>query len=145
MFEVRVDHMALTFLHTSKCLNPTLQSRLEIIGDFDFTITHIKGLENTLPDSLSRLYPPIPEDQALEGEDDKQLKRLRPIKLNSDEYKSQTTDYMCPPKHERSDIIREAHKLGHWGIDGVVKHIHTYHGLHWNSIYDDVKNVLLQC
>ncbi|OBZ83420.1 hypothetical protein A0J61_08531 [Choanephora cucurbitarum] len=54
---------------------------------------------------------------------------------------------MCPLEYERSDIIREAHKLGYWGIDGVSKHIHKYHSLHWNSIYDDddVKTVLLQC
>ncbi|KAI8364835.1 hypothetical protein EDC96DRAFT_593692 [Choanephora cucurbitarum] len=137
-----------------------------------------EDLENTLPDSLSRPFPPIPKDQALERKDGKQLKRSRrmiltkradliqekdeytytrrisskdkklnlsAIQLDSDEYKSQATDYICPPKHDRSDIIREAHKLGHWGIDGVIKRIRICLGLHWNSIYDDFNSILLQC
>ncbi|CEP09620.1 hypothetical protein, partial, partial [Parasitella parasitica] len=40
--EVLTDHLALTYMFTSTTLNSTLQSYLEILGDFQFTISHVK-------------------------------------------------------------------------------------------------------
>lgn len=68
-------------MFTSTNLNPSLLAQLDILNDFKFKIAHVKGMHNGLPDSLSRLYPPIPEDQALEGEQDKQIKKLRKLIL----------------------------------------------------------------
>lgn len=56
---VLCDHLALTYLFTSSTLNSTLQSYLEILGEFNFSVSHIKGMENILADRLSRLYPAI--------------------------------------------------------------------------------------
>jgi hypothetical protein len=165
--EVRTDHIALTYMFTSTTLNSTLQSYMDIIGQYTLNIVHLKGIANKLPDALSRVYPPIIEDQTLEGEQDRNIRRLEKcislrrassditkdkfihkrkvyskdknwnilaIKLTSKDFKSKHTEYACPPVHERDQIIRDAHKLGHIGIDSVIKHIHTYHGLHWNTI-----------
>ncbi|KAG1111288.1 hypothetical protein G6F42_015073 [Rhizopus arrhizus] len=174
--EVLTDHLALTFMFTSTGLNSTLQSYLEILGEYSFTIAHVKGIENVLCDAMSRLYPPIEEDKRLEDETDKQIRKLQKlilikraannqqqlvkettfyskdktlnvlaIKLNDKTFKQSTTDYVCPPENERAQIIKEAHELGHFGEASVVAHIHTYHGLHWNSIYADVKEILKSC
>jgi hypothetical protein len=177
---IMTDHLSLTFLFTSSTLNSTLQTYFEILGEFNFTVAYIKGIQNILPDKLSRVYPPIDEDKTLEGEQDRHIRRLEKliltrratsdvkkdtkqivrrkaihskdknlnilaIKLNSNEFKSQTTDYTCPPVNERISIIKDAHSLGHFGIDSVVKHIHSNYGLHWNTIYKDCKEVLMQC
>jgi len=174
--EVLTDHLALTYMFTSTTLNSTLQSYLEILGEFNFTISHIKGIDNVLCDALSRVYPPIDEDKMLEDENDRQMQKLHKlillkrdtnnklelrrqrtiyskdknlnilaIKLNSKEFKNSTTDYVSPPEEDRAQIIKDAHQIGHFGIESVVKHIHTYFGLHWNSIYTDVKTTLQGC
>ena len=174
--EVLTDHLALTYMFTSTTLNSTLQSYLEILGEFNFTISHIKGIDNVLCDALSRVYPPINEDKMLEDENDRQIQKLHKlillkrdtnnklelrrqrtiyskdknlnilaIKANSKEFKNSTTDYISPPENDRAQIINDAHQIGHFGIESVVKHIHTYFGLHWNSIYTDVKQKLQGC
>jgi hypothetical protein len=131
-------------------------------------------MENILADRLSRLYPTITEDEELADEYEQQIKKLHKlillrratgnkvikqkkthskdpnlsvlaVKLSSKEFKETTTDYICPPEQDRKKIIQDAHKIGHFGIAAVVKHIHTYYGLHWNSIYKDVKELLLSC
>ena len=173
--EILTDHIALTYMFTSTNLNSTLQNYLEILSEYNFTISHVKGIDNVLSDALSRLYPPIEEDQILEEENQKQMKRLQrfilmkrannkselvrktkvysqdknlnilAVKISSKEFKSAITDYVCPPEKDRAEIIKDAHEIGHFGTESCVKHIHTYYGLHWNSIYKDVKEALLSC
>jgi hypothetical protein len=173
--EILTDHIALTYMFTSTNLNSTLQNYLEILSEYNFTISHVKGMDNVLSDALSRLYPPIEEDQILEEENQKQIRKLQrfilmkransdtkivrttkiysqdenlnvlAIKLSDKEFKSSVTDYVCPPERDRAQIIKDAHEIGHFGIESCVKHIHTYYGLHWNSIYKDVKESLLSC
>jgi transposase InsO family protein len=174
--EVLTDHLALTYMFTSSTLNSTLQSYLEILGEFHFTISHIKGIDNVLCDALSRVYPLIDEDKWLEDENDRQMRKLRKlilikrdtnkkievkrqrtvysqdhnlnvlaVKLNGKEFKNSITDYIAPPKADRPQIIKNAHQIGHFGIESVVQHIHTYLGLHWNTIYADCKEVLKAC
>lgn len=171
---VLCDHLALTYLFTSSTLNSTLQGYLEILGEYNFSVAHIKGMENILADRLSRLYPAITEDEELADEYAQQIKKLEKIillrrakenlivkqkkiyskdhdlnvlavKIGSKKFKETTTDYVCPPKNDRKKIIHDAHKIGHFGIAAVVKHIHTYHGLHWNTIYNDAKEILMSC
>ena len=35
---------------------------LDILLDYDFSVVHVKGIDNVLPDALSRLYPPQESD-----------------------------------------------------------------------------------
>ena len=147
---------------------------MEILSEYNFTISHVKGIDNVLSDALCRLYPPIEQGQILE-ENQKQMKRLKrftlmkrannkselvrktkiyfqdknlnilAVKISSKEFKSVNTDYECPPETDRAEIIKDAHEIGHFGIKSCVRHIHIYNGLHWNSICKDVKEALLSC
>ncbi|GAN11418.1 conserved hypothetical protein [Mucor ambiguus] len=173
--EILTDHIALTYMFTSTNLNSTLQNYLEILSEYDFTISHVKGIDNVLSDALSRLYPPIEEDTILDEENQKQMKRLQrfilvkranskseivrstkvyskdknlnvlAIKLNNEEFQTSITDYVCPREADRAQIIKDAHDVGHFGVESCVQHIHSYYALHWKSIYQDVKKALLSC
>ena len=63
-FTVYTDHKALTYLHTQKYTNPMMNNWFDTILDYNFDVIHLKGIDNVLPDHLSRLFP---DDQRLEG------------------------------------------------------------------------------
>ena len=53
-FTVLTDHQALTHLFTQKQTNPLINNWLETILSFNFTLLHIPGRNNFIPDLLSR-------------------------------------------------------------------------------------------
>ncbi|KAG2228457.1 hypothetical protein INT48_007575, partial [Thamnidium elegans] len=55
--EVWTDHKAITFYYTTHIPNRTIQSYMDVLSEFSFSVTYIKGINNVLPDLLSRLYP----------------------------------------------------------------------------------------
>lgn len=185
--EVWTDHKAITFYYTTHLPNRTIQSYMEVLSEFNFTVTYIKGLDNVLPDLLSRLYPPFEEDKELEDEDNKKIKQLNRIilerrkknplssykagdkvtstdrfiykheirstdkqmhvlavKLDSKKHKEDLPDYITPPIEERQKLLLDAHKLGHFGTDSIVKAIHS-DGLHWTGIFTEAKQIVNEC
>lgn len=56
-FELLTDHRALTFMFSQTQVNFMLANWLDVLLDYDFTITHCPGVMNVLPDALSRQYP----------------------------------------------------------------------------------------
>ena len=67
-FVVYTDHKALVYLHTQKIANPMMIGWIETLLDFDFEVVHIPGILNKLPDVLSRLYPPLEDENKLVGD-----------------------------------------------------------------------------
>ena len=55
-FHLYTDHKALSFMFTQKGLNPMLERWLDELLEFDFSVEHLPGVLNVLPDHLSRLY-----------------------------------------------------------------------------------------
>jgi transposase InsO family protein len=55
-FTLHSDHRALTYVMNNGKHHPTLGNWLNILLEYDFTIEHVPGIENVLPDHLSRLY-----------------------------------------------------------------------------------------
>ena len=167
-FEVHTDHKALVYLHTQKVANSMMIGWLEILLDFDFDVIHIQGILNTLPDELSRLYPPDDDKTLEEGENiigsmyDKARKHsiynTKYIRrsggkiddkktVNSTtliESKHKTVDYICPPAEERDRILKEAHTFGHFGAESIVKEVHSQ-GCHWINIYDEALEIVKSC
>ena len=58
-FTLVTDHHSLIHLKSQAHANMTMVNWLDIIESFSFTTTHIRGLENVVPDALSRAPCPI--------------------------------------------------------------------------------------
>lgn len=51
---------------------------MEILNEYpQLKFTHIKGLDNILPDRLSRLYEPLEDSKELAGDSDKKIAKLQ--------------------------------------------------------------------
>jgi hypothetical protein len=75
--EVRSNHRTLTYMATSTHLCRALREYMDIISQYStIKITHLKGLKNAFPDALNRVFPPIEDDQTLEGHEDKKIRKL---------------------------------------------------------------------
>ncbi|KAG1225375.1 hypothetical protein G6F68_010170 [Rhizopus microsporus] len=162
-FIVYSDHKALVYLHTQKIANPMMINWIETLLDFDFDVVHIPGILNKLPDMLSRLYPPLEDDNKL-VEDKGITKRTNNLKkrvvVKRKKYsrdkvvnvlatrlignKNEVTNYMTPPEEERDAILRDTHTFGHYGYQAIVRDIHS-RGMHWANMYDEAKNIVSSC
>jgi transposase InsO family protein len=58
-FHLYTDHRPLTFFHTQKELKPMVADWLDVLLDYTFVIFHLPGIDNILPDALSRSFPPF--------------------------------------------------------------------------------------
>ena len=55
-FTLHTDHRALTYVLDNGGMHPTLGNWMNTLLEYDFDIVHVPGIENALPDHLSRLY-----------------------------------------------------------------------------------------
>ena len=53
-FEMKSDHKSLEYIFTQKDLNAHQQRWSELLSEYDFKISYIKGKENKVADALSR-------------------------------------------------------------------------------------------
>ena len=147
-FVLKTDHKALTFMHTQSGLNRHLSTWLDILMQYDFKISHIAGVENTLADGLSRLYPviwgiPQGSESVFSLQQADQMLHLGDI---SAEVGSVPLADL-PPREiadERRQLIEQFHSLGHFGIRHVVRNMRYYHH-EWTGIEKDVATVLQGC
>jgi hypothetical protein len=164
---VFTDHQALVYLHTQERANDMMIGWLETLLDYDFTVVHIPGILNKLPDALSRLYPPIEDDDDHNSVhklvEDRQTsvtsrkgktyvkrqqfskdRNLNVLAMNLIENKQTSMEYMIPPVEERDIILQDTHKFGHFGSQAIVKEIHSK-GLHWENIYKEATDIVKSC
>jgi hypothetical protein len=57
-FTLYTDHKALSYIFTQKTANSMMMRWLDTLLSYDFSVVYLKGMDNVLPDALSRLYPP---------------------------------------------------------------------------------------
>jgi ribosomal protein L21E len=57
-FTVFCDHKAISYAHNQKNANSMMIKWLDVFLDYDFKVVYRKGLDNILPDLLSRLFEP---------------------------------------------------------------------------------------
>lgn len=58
-FHVLTDHRPLTYLFSASKVSFVVEQWLDVIQDYSFTIEHVPGVHNVLPDALSRLYESV--------------------------------------------------------------------------------------
>ncbi|KAG1441978.1 hypothetical protein G6F56_011255 [Rhizopus delemar] len=136
----------------------------ETIFDYSFSVTHCPGIDNLIPDALSRLFSKS-ENKLVGGEkvnafqefpyDIKETyqsrrrnvthkKKSKSVKLRHVHRAVQKVDYMTPPEDERYEILHRAHLLGHYGADAMVTTVH-HDNLHWTNIKQDALDMVSRC
>ena len=138
-FTLFTDHRALIYLHTQKVANPMMVGWLDHILEYSFDVVHLPGLDNILPDQLSRLFPTAKELE--EGNDDNQIV-VRAANANSNDL--DTKDMFVPPEEERPELLRQHHLFGHFGASAIVNALHS-EGIHWPNIHEQAVETAKKC
>ncbi|SAL97783.1 hypothetical protein [Absidia glauca] len=146
-FTLYTDHKALVYLHTQTNLNAMLSKWFDTLLDYDFEVVHLKGMDNILPDALSRLFPTA-KDLGGQGHSD-QTKDTSTTKYQRTMRTSHKEDlennYMEPPtEEERQNILLQTHLFGHFGAEAIVKAIHN-NGMHWTNLKQQALDLVKQC
>ena len=149
-FTLYTDHHALVHLHTQPHLNAMMQSWYEQLFEYDFAVQHRPGIQNILPDRLSRFFPPLD----LEGEGVIDTRTADQSSANASRQPCVAVDkivvidsdaqYTEPPPDQRADIIVQHHLRGHFGIKATIDAIHEA-GLDWPTLAAEVKEVCAKC
>ena len=157
---VETDHKALCYLHSSS--KYMILDWLDTILSFDFTVTYKKGIENILPDALSRLYQ-MSEQQEGETEDkDEEMVGEKQILFNSAELKVDGTQ---PEKftvkflktmeerfgkrdvgneQERLKLVVKVHNEAHVAGPGLYQKIFR-DGYYWPGMWSMCHDVAANC
>ena len=169
-FSLHTDHRALIYLFDNgklKAPHPTLAGWSSEISEFDFSITHVPGYINCLPDHLSRLYSKadawgVPnnwtshmyatkvEEKSHEHASSAPLPTLHAKyptlkEALSKEELMKSLGKTIPDPSEYSKIIKKAHERGHYGIKATVEWIYRGLNLWWPNMRDTVAKAISHC
>jgi hypothetical protein len=107
-FTLYTDHKALVYIHSQRDLNAMLSKWFDTLLDYNFDVVHLPGMDNVLPDALSRLFPTVKDlgegndgseqtkqDFAVTKSEEKLVRSIQKMQLQD--------DYLEPPTEgERS-------------------------------------------
>ena len=133
-FTVFTDHRALEFLLSQRDASALFTRWFEELMEFSFTVVHIPGVANILPDCLSRLYP-VPARELAIGIEQCLTLRLLP------ESRSLLVE---PAIEERHGVLVEAHSFGHLGSLALENRVRES-GFHWPSLSRDSQAFVDSC
>jgi hypothetical protein len=140
-FNLQTDSRALTFFYTQKKLNPMLMSAAEILFEFDFQVTHLPGIQNVLPDALSRMWP----DHSLNTVDHLDLVSFfvdstGKVDILEDSVSIESFLAMIDleklaivPEEEREALLNDIHQEGHFGAKFMVDKLQST-GKNWPGV-----------
>ncbi|EIE80639.1 hypothetical protein RO3G_05344 [Rhizopus delemar RA 99-880] len=145
-FTLYTDHKALTYLHTQPVANAMMINWLDTILDYNFKIIHRPGIQNILPDALSRLFEP---EKTLEG-DNKTIKTIVTSQIINSNGSILTSrmmmpaDLMTPAPEDRQKLLMDTHLEGHRGAQAIVTALHS-DGIHWTKLKEDALEIIRSC
>jgi transposase InsO family protein len=140
-FFLYTDHKALTYLHTQKIANAMMINWLDVILQYDFKVVHLPGIDNILPDTLSRLFEA--EEPANELGRDKALCNKRAVldTLPSED----SGEYMTPADpQERKLLLMREHLKGHFASDAIYYGLKRK-GIYWSNLKNDAIELVKSC
>lgn len=150
-FTLYTDHKALIYIHTQKDLNAMMQKWFDTLLDYDFEVVHLPGLDNVMPDQLSRLFPAAKDLEGVNISDQVKTDAAATTTPHYQKYvravrKAYLKDnFMEPPtEEERQDILLKAHLFGHFGSEALVKKIHQ-NGMHWVNLKQQALDLVSEC
>lgn len=138
---ILTDHRALTFALTQSKPTQMLQRWMDTLCNYDFTITHLPGIANILPDRLSRLYPhfqPEPEQACSTQENPYSIVTLHQLAR-------EIQGIHIPPEDERETILQQEHQKGHFGADIMLSNLWKDHKVYWPNIRKQAQELVDKC
>lgn len=164
-FEIHTDHKPLVFAFKQKMdkASPRQARQLDFIAQFSTDIRHVPGIENVVPDMLSRIetieaskidYKRLAESQKTDNElqsllnSDKTSLRLKKIEIpdsNTKIYCDISGEHTRPfiPNDFRHIILSRIHNLSHAGIRATTKAIQQR--FIWPNLRRDCKEFVMHC
>ena len=150
-FKLYTDHQALVHLHTQPQLNLMLQSWYDQLFGYDFSVWHRPGIQNVLPDHLSRLFPPSrlgggsgSGNPAANQTRSRRARRSAKPTVMKAAILDPDRSYSVPPPDQHGDIINRHHLHGHFGVKATIDSIHSA-GYDWPHLLNQVKEVYAKC
>ena len=142
-FTLYTDHKALVYLFTQKHTNSMIDGWFETLLDFNFSIVHIPGILNILPDGLSRLYPkkiwkhnePIDSDISINAVEVNEL----------DAFLEAKSGRRVPNREEQMQLIQQSHLAGHFGEKAVFDNLYFKERVFWSTIRRDISDHINAC
>lgn len=155
-FILFTDHRALTYLHTQKIANAMMINWLDTIIEYNFDIVHLPGVDNVLPDALSRLFSVVDElgeDKAMAYKENKSGTMINRAMTRSKKVESSSirdwsdieqNTFMTPPEEDRKALLEETHLFGHFGSDAIYKSLRRK-GIYWKNLKNEAIELVKQC
>jgi hypothetical protein len=95
----------------------------------DFEVVHIRGINNTRPDALSRL----------------QISAISSVNQVGLSHEQLVRDKQCPEtQEERRNMIETEHTRGHFGAQAMFMRI-WHNGFWWPQIRNQIKEMIAHC
>lgn len=127
-FTLFTDNKAISYLNDEHNQSIVLNAWMDTIFTYNFNLVHIAGIENFLPDKLSRLYS---------TDTDPKTPHLCVKKLT-------TTSKTQISKEEKEERMQKIHLLGHFGAVKMHKALQA-DDLSWENALDDCKEFTKSC
>ena len=148
-FRLFTDHRSLIYLFTQKKLNYMQLNWIDTLLDYNFAVIHRPGVQNVLPDALSRMYsnfraatrgecgPPIRSLAELPKFPDRELNDFINLRFQK----------KFVPVNDRTALMESAHMAGHFGSETLFTAL-WQKGYYWPHMRADCNkqvNSCLQC
>ncbi len=140
-FELFTDHKSLTYLLERPKLSSVIQNYMDELGEFRFKITHLPGIENHLPDALSRFY----------GNNEREEVTSEGIFLAGviEDLRIQTEDLEEVPiidsEEEKRTVMHRAHLARHMGASTMATSIRALARVRWANMMKDCQAFVSAC
>ena len=141
-FILLTDHRALTFLHTQKHVNPMINNWLDTLLNYNYEIYHCPGIQNILPDYLSRLFPSFSADSS-QSHELLQVTETSPLVPTLSSHTAEHSRIISS-KEEQLEILQQQHLKGHFGANSMAKSI-LHNGVYWKNLRNDCVEAVKRC
>lgn len=142
-FKVYTDHKSLTYMLKKTKVSSVIQNWMDEILTYDFTMEHLPGLLNHLPDALSRFYD---DDPRTETEIRYTLATAMETEITADIYSENLNDLEVESNDDvKRDLMARAHQRGHLGAADMARLIKSAKKVTWPNIVKDCQHFVSCC
>jgi transposase InsO family protein len=142
-FKVFTDHKSLTYMLQKTKVSGVIQNWMDEILTYNFTMEHLPGLLNHLPDAMSRFYDDDPRD---ETEIRYTLVTAMDEDVTPDIYSEDLNDLEIETNDEvKKDLMARAHMRGHLGAADMARLIRSSKRVTWPQMVKDCQHFVSCC